>query len=228
MMESLLAFKRAGAAGILTYFAPRAAALLNEARWNARMTERPATLLAGLCAIVSLPRQGGSGQPAASDRAGDFSSVSSSVPSLSGLACGKELSRSARRTRSYRACRRLSGSAALRSVPRRPAKLLGVERAVSVVGVELLEHRGAGGLTPRARSTVPSASGSSTFISAASTAAIGSRRTGKEQRWRRSSRPSARIILGIIGNLRSHFSRYREPEILLGVHPVPQRDRMTG
>jgi len=32
MMESLLAFKRAGAAGILTYFAPRAAALLNAAR----------------------------------------------------------------------------------------------------------------------------------------------------------------------------------------------------
>jgi porphobilinogen synthase len=32
MMESLLAFKRAGAAGILTYFAPRAAAVLNEAR----------------------------------------------------------------------------------------------------------------------------------------------------------------------------------------------------
>lgn len=31
MMESLLAFKRAGASGILTYFAPRAAALLNEA-----------------------------------------------------------------------------------------------------------------------------------------------------------------------------------------------------
>jgi porphobilinogen synthase len=30
MMESLLAFKRAGAAGILTYFAPRAAAVLNE------------------------------------------------------------------------------------------------------------------------------------------------------------------------------------------------------
>jgi porphobilinogen synthase len=28
MMESLLAFKRAGAAGVLTYFAPRAAALL--------------------------------------------------------------------------------------------------------------------------------------------------------------------------------------------------------
>jgi len=32
MIESLLAFKRAGAAGVLTYFAPRAAALLNEAR----------------------------------------------------------------------------------------------------------------------------------------------------------------------------------------------------
>ena len=32
MMESLLAFKRAGAAGILTYFAPRAAAVLNEMR----------------------------------------------------------------------------------------------------------------------------------------------------------------------------------------------------
>jgi porphobilinogen synthase len=32
MMESLLAFKRAGAAGILTYFAPRAAAALNETR----------------------------------------------------------------------------------------------------------------------------------------------------------------------------------------------------
>jgi len=32
MMESLLAFKRAGAAGILTYFAPRAAALLNASR----------------------------------------------------------------------------------------------------------------------------------------------------------------------------------------------------
>jgi porphobilinogen synthase len=32
MMESLLAFKRAGAAGILTYFAPRAAASLNEMR----------------------------------------------------------------------------------------------------------------------------------------------------------------------------------------------------
>jgi porphobilinogen synthase len=32
MMESLLAFKRAGAAGVLTYFAPRAAALLNQAR----------------------------------------------------------------------------------------------------------------------------------------------------------------------------------------------------
>jgi porphobilinogen synthase len=32
MMESLLAFKRAGAAGILTYFAPRAATALNEAR----------------------------------------------------------------------------------------------------------------------------------------------------------------------------------------------------
>ena len=32
MMESLLAFKRAGAAGILTYFAPRAAAALNAAR----------------------------------------------------------------------------------------------------------------------------------------------------------------------------------------------------
>ena len=28
VMESLLAFKRAGAAGVLTYFAPRAAALL--------------------------------------------------------------------------------------------------------------------------------------------------------------------------------------------------------
>jgi porphobilinogen synthase len=28
MIESLLAFKRAGAAGVLTYFAPRAAALL--------------------------------------------------------------------------------------------------------------------------------------------------------------------------------------------------------
>jgi porphobilinogen synthase len=32
MMESLLAFKRAGASGILTYFAPRAAAVLNETR----------------------------------------------------------------------------------------------------------------------------------------------------------------------------------------------------
>lgn len=32
MMESLLAFKRAGAAGILTYYAPRAAALLREKR----------------------------------------------------------------------------------------------------------------------------------------------------------------------------------------------------
>ncbi|MFA5900594.1 MAG: porphobilinogen synthase [Hyphomicrobium sp.] len=32
MMESLLSFKRAGASGILTYFAPRAAAVLNEAR----------------------------------------------------------------------------------------------------------------------------------------------------------------------------------------------------
>jgi porphobilinogen synthase len=32
MMESLLAFKRAGASGILTYFAPRVAAVLNEAR----------------------------------------------------------------------------------------------------------------------------------------------------------------------------------------------------
>jgi porphobilinogen synthase len=32
MMESLLAFKRAGAAGILTYFAPRAAAVLNDIR----------------------------------------------------------------------------------------------------------------------------------------------------------------------------------------------------
>jgi porphobilinogen synthase len=30
MMESLLAFKRAGARGILTYFAPRAARLLKE------------------------------------------------------------------------------------------------------------------------------------------------------------------------------------------------------
>ncbi|HCR67007.1 MAG TPA: porphobilinogen synthase, partial [Oceanicaulis sp.] len=29
MMESLLAFKRAGADGILTYFAPKAAELLN-------------------------------------------------------------------------------------------------------------------------------------------------------------------------------------------------------
>jgi porphobilinogen synthase len=29
MMESLMAFKRAGAAGILTYFAPRAAEALN-------------------------------------------------------------------------------------------------------------------------------------------------------------------------------------------------------
>ena len=29
MMESLLGFKRAGADGILTYFAPRAARLLN-------------------------------------------------------------------------------------------------------------------------------------------------------------------------------------------------------
>jgi porphobilinogen synthase len=28
MMESLIAFKRAGAAGVLTYFAPRAAAAL--------------------------------------------------------------------------------------------------------------------------------------------------------------------------------------------------------
>jgi porphobilinogen synthase len=32
MMESLIAFKRAGAAGILSYFAPRAAKLLAEAR----------------------------------------------------------------------------------------------------------------------------------------------------------------------------------------------------
>ncbi len=32
MMESLIAFKRAGAAGVLTYFAPRAAALINAAR----------------------------------------------------------------------------------------------------------------------------------------------------------------------------------------------------
>ena len=32
MMESLLAFRRAGASGILTYFAPRAAAVLNAAR----------------------------------------------------------------------------------------------------------------------------------------------------------------------------------------------------
>jgi len=32
MMESLLAFKRAGASGILTYYAPRAAAVLNDAR----------------------------------------------------------------------------------------------------------------------------------------------------------------------------------------------------
>ena len=32
MMESLLAFKRAGAAGVLTYFAPRAAALINTSR----------------------------------------------------------------------------------------------------------------------------------------------------------------------------------------------------
>ena len=32
MMETLLAFKRAGASGVLTYFAPRAAALLNQAR----------------------------------------------------------------------------------------------------------------------------------------------------------------------------------------------------
>jgi porphobilinogen synthase len=30
MMESLLAFKRAGAAGVLTYFAPRAAAVLKK------------------------------------------------------------------------------------------------------------------------------------------------------------------------------------------------------
>jgi len=30
MMESLLAFKRAGADGILTYFAPRVAELLND------------------------------------------------------------------------------------------------------------------------------------------------------------------------------------------------------
>ena len=33
MMESLLAFKRAGAAGILTYFAPRAARLLATTRY---------------------------------------------------------------------------------------------------------------------------------------------------------------------------------------------------
>ena len=32
MMESLLAFKRAGAAGVLTYFAPRAAALISTLR----------------------------------------------------------------------------------------------------------------------------------------------------------------------------------------------------
>jgi porphobilinogen synthase len=32
MMESLLAFKRAGADGILTYFAPRAAEILNRQR----------------------------------------------------------------------------------------------------------------------------------------------------------------------------------------------------
>jgi porphobilinogen synthase len=32
MMESLLAFKRAGAAGILTYFAPKAAKLLAQVR----------------------------------------------------------------------------------------------------------------------------------------------------------------------------------------------------
>ena len=32
MMESLIAFKRAGAAGVLTYFAPRAAALINTSR----------------------------------------------------------------------------------------------------------------------------------------------------------------------------------------------------
>jgi porphobilinogen synthase len=31
MMESLLAFKRAGASGVLTYFAPRAARLLRDA-----------------------------------------------------------------------------------------------------------------------------------------------------------------------------------------------------
>jgi porphobilinogen synthase len=30
MMESLLAFKRAGADGVLTYFAPKAAELLND------------------------------------------------------------------------------------------------------------------------------------------------------------------------------------------------------
>ena len=39
MMESLLAFKRAGAAGILTYFAPRAAAVLNETRDAASVKE---------------------------------------------------------------------------------------------------------------------------------------------------------------------------------------------
>jgi porphobilinogen synthase len=31
MMESLLAFKRAGASGVLTYFAPRAAKILQDA-----------------------------------------------------------------------------------------------------------------------------------------------------------------------------------------------------
>ena len=31
MMESLMGFKRAGAAGVLTYFAPEAAALLRDA-----------------------------------------------------------------------------------------------------------------------------------------------------------------------------------------------------
>jgi porphobilinogen synthase len=34
MMESLLAFKRAGASGVLTYFAPRAAELLRTSEWS--------------------------------------------------------------------------------------------------------------------------------------------------------------------------------------------------
>ena len=34
MMESLLGFKRAGASGVLTYFAPRAAELLRTRDWS--------------------------------------------------------------------------------------------------------------------------------------------------------------------------------------------------